>query len=99
MKRDEMCRATHSICQPGGRAAAAQAALAKYESDGQRRMLELQRSGRDGLWITDTLWAGVGLVRGGAGTAMVGDGAAVAELMNEYARRALKPLYCLAIRT
>jgi alkanesulfonate monooxygenase len=65
--------------------AAAQEALAKYESDGQRRMLELQRNGRNGLWLTDHLWAGVGLVRGGAGTAMVGDGATVANLMNEYA--------------
>jgi alkanesulfonate monooxygenase SsuD/methylene tetrahydromethanopterin reductase-like flavin-dependent oxidoreductase (luciferase family) len=59
--------------------------LAKHESEGQRRMLELQRGGRDGLWLRPDLWAGVGLVRGGAGTAMVGDGAAVAALMEEYA--------------
>jgi len=66
-------------------AAAGQRALAKYESDGQRRMLALQRGGRDGLWLRPDLWAGVGLVRGGAGTAMVGDGATVAALMEEYA--------------
>jgi alkanesulfonate monooxygenase len=62
-----------------------QQALAKYDSDGQRRMLALQRGGRDGLWLRPDLWAGVGQVRGGAGTAMVGDGATVANLMQEYA--------------
>jgi alkanesulfonate monooxygenase len=66
-------------------AAEGQRVLAKYESDGQRRMLELQRGGRDGLWLRPDLWAGVGLVRGGAGTAMVGDGAMVAALMEQYA--------------
>jgi alkanesulfonate monooxygenase len=67
-------------------AAEGQRVLAKYESDGQRRMLELQRGGPDGLWLRPDLWAGIGLVRGGAGTAMVGDGATVAALMHEYAR-------------
>lgn len=66
-------------------AAEGQRVLAKYESEGQRRMLELQRGGRDGLWLRPDLWAGIGLVRGGAGTAMVGDGATVAALMEEYA--------------
>lgn len=66
-------------------AAEGQRILAKYESDGQRRMLDLQRGGRDGLWLRPDLWAGVGLVRGGAGTAMVGDGATVAALIEEYA--------------
>ena len=31
------------------------------------------------------MWAGVGLARGGAGTALVGDAATVAERINEYA--------------
>jgi alkanesulfonate monooxygenase len=66
-------------------AAEGQRVLAKYESDGQRRMLELQRGGRDGLWLRPDLWAGIGLVRGGAGTAMVGNGATVAALMEQYA--------------
>jgi alkanesulfonate monooxygenase len=65
-------------------ATAAQSALGKYESEGQKRMLALQKGGRDGLWLRDDLWAGVGLVRGGAGTAMVGDGPTIAALMNEY---------------
>jgi alkanesulfonate monooxygenase len=67
-------------------AAEGQRVLAKYESEGQRRMLELQRKGRDSLWLRPDLWAGIGLVRGGAGTAMVGDGATIAALMEEYAR-------------
>jgi alkanesulfonate monooxygenase len=37
------------------------------------------------LWLRPDLWAGVGLVRGGAGTAMVGDGPTIASLMQEYA--------------
>ena len=49
-------------------------------------MLEIQRKGRDSLWLRPDLWAGIGLVRGGAGTAMVGDGATIAALMEEYAR-------------
>jgi len=65
-------------------AAEGRKALAQYESEGQKRMLELQR-GRDGLWLRPDLWAGVGQVRGGAGTAMVGDGPSVAALMQEYA--------------
>jgi alkanesulfonate monooxygenase len=66
-------------------AAEGQRVLAKYESEGQKRMLELQRNGRDGLWLQPDLWSGIGLVRGGAGTAIVGDGAAVAALMEQYA--------------
>lgn len=66
--------------------ASALAALAKYESEGQKRMLEFQRNGRNSLWLRDNLWAGVGLVRGGAGTAMVGDGTSVSQLMHEYAQ-------------
>ncbi|MBC9185557.1 LLM class flavin-dependent oxidoreductase, partial [Escherichia coli] len=40
---------------------------------------------RDNLEISPNLWAGVGLVRGGAGTALVGDGPTVAARINEYA--------------
>jgi alkanesulfonate monooxygenase len=40
---------------------------------------------RDKLEIAPNLWAGVGLVRGGAGTSLVGDAATVAERLQEYA--------------
>lgn len=65
--------------------AAAQAALAKADSEGQRRMVELHQGSRDNLEISPNLWAGVGLVRGGAGTALVGDPDTVAERIREYA--------------
>jgi alkanesulfonate monooxygenase len=65
--------------------AAAQSAFAKMDSEGQRRMNALHGGRRDKLEVSPNLWAGVGLVRGGAGTALVGDGATVAARMREYA--------------
>ncbi len=64
--------------------AKAQAAFAQYNSVGQRRMAALHGGRRDRLEIAPNLWAGVGLVRGGAGTALVGDPQTVAERMREY---------------
>jgi alkanesulfonate monooxygenase len=61
------------------------AGLKRSESEGQRRMLELNRGSKDGLEIHPNLWAGVGLVRGGAGTAMVGSHTEVADLVERYA--------------
>ncbi|MFE2764698.1 LLM class flavin-dependent oxidoreductase [Streptomyces albidoflavus] len=63
-----------------------QAGLARSESEGQRRMLALHGGGRDGLEIHPNLWAGVGLVRGGAGTALVGSHQEIAERIEEYHR-------------
>jgi alkanesulfonate monooxygenase len=66
--------------------AAVQAGLARSESEGQRRMLALHGGGsREGLEIHPNLWAGIGLVRGGAGTALVGSHDEVAERIQEYA--------------
>jgi alkanesulfonate monooxygenase len=65
--------------------AAAQAALARADSEGQRRMQQLHGGSRAELEISPNLWAGVGLVRGGAGTALVGDADTVAARMLEYA--------------
>lgn len=65
--------------------ARAQASLAQYDSVGQQRMRALHQGRRDDLEISPNLWAGVGLVRGGAGTALVGDGPTVAQRMQEYA--------------
>jgi alkanesulfonate monooxygenase len=61
--------------------AAAQAQLARSESVGQRRMTALQ--GGD-LTVYPNLWAGFGLVRGGAGTALVGSFEEVAARIEEY---------------
>ena len=63
----------------------AQAALARTDSVGQQRMSALHGGKRDRLEIAPNLWAGVGLVRGGAGTALVGDGPTVAARIQEYA--------------
>jgi alkanesulfonate monooxygenase len=62
----------------------AQAAFAKMDSVGQRRMAALHGGRRDKLEVSPNLWAGVGLVRGGAGTALVGDPETVAARMREY---------------
>ncbi|CUU56752.1 alkanesulfonate monooxygenase [Parafrankia irregularis] len=73
--------------------AAAQAGLARSESTGQQRMIALHQQTRgDGSWrdaraleVAPNLWAGVGLVRGGAGTALVGSHAEVADRIADYA--------------
>ena len=67
----------------------AQAAFSRMDSEGQRRMAALHAGGkkrtRADLEISPNLWAGVGLVRGGAGTALVGDPKTVAARIQEYA--------------
>ena len=67
----------------------AQAAFARMDSEGQRRMAALHAGGtkrsRADLEISPNLWAGVGLVRGGAGTALVGDPQTAAARIQEYA--------------
>ncbi|MBS7542733.1 FMNH2-dependent alkanesulfonate monooxygenase [Ancylobacter oerskovii] len=65
--------------------AQAQSVFARLDSVGQARMSALHGGRRDKLEVSPNLWAGVGLVRGGAGTALVGDGATVAERIEEYA--------------
>ncbi|MFC5701143.1 FMNH2-dependent alkanesulfonate monooxygenase [Cohnella faecalis] len=65
--------------------AAAQSIFSRYDSEGQRRMAELHGGDRSALVISPNLWAGIGLVRGGAGTALVGDADSVAERIKEYA--------------
>lgn len=59
--------------------------LSRYDSHGQQRMNALQNGNTDELMLGPNLWAGVGLVRGGAGTALVGSPTAIAERMQEYA--------------
>jgi alkanesulfonate monooxygenase len=65
---------------------AAQEGLARSESEGQRRMRALHHDGdRRDLTVAPNLWAGIGLVRGGAGTALVGSHAEVADRIEEFA--------------
>ena len=71
----------------------AQAGLSRSQSEGQPRMRELHEANRaDGSWrearnleIAPNLWAGVALIRGGAGTALVGSHSEVADRIAEYA--------------
>jgi len=68
---------------------AAQQTLARHDSISQQRMLALQklngtRRTRGVLEVSPNLWTGVGLVRGGAGTALVGNAETVAARMLEY---------------
>ncbi|GGY13124.1 FMNH2-dependent alkanesulfonate monooxygenase [Massilia dura] len=65
--------------------AKAQASFARMDSEGQRRMAALHGGRRDKLEVSPNLWAGVGLVRGGAGTALVGDAETVVARIREYA--------------
>jgi len=69
----------------GATIAAAQQKFRQMDSVGQRRMAELHNGDKSKLEVSPNLWAGVGLVRGGAGTALVGDPQAVADRIQEYA--------------
>jgi len=75
---------------------AAQARFQTMDSVGQRRMAELhggrfdKANVRASLEISPNLWAGVGLVRGGAGTALVGSPQQVADRIKEYAELGLE---------
>ena len=64
--------------------AAAQAGLASSQSEGQKRMRELHGGSTSDLVVAPNLWAGIGLVRGGAGTALVGSHDEVADRILEY---------------
>jgi len=76
--------------------AAAQARFASMDSVGQQRMAALHRGKfnranvREGLEVSPNLWAGVGLVRGGAGTALVGNPQQVADRIHAYAALGLE---------
>jgi alkanesulfonate monooxygenase len=62
----------------------AQANFSRTQSVGQQRMAALHGGDTSRLVIAPNLWAGIGLVRGGAGTALVGSHDEVAERIAEY---------------
>ncbi len=64
--------------------------LKQMDSEGQRRMSELHGGSRDKLLVSPNLWAGVGLVRNGAGTALVGTPDQVAARLREYQDAGIK---------
>ena len=70
--------------------AATQERFARMDSVGQARMAGLHggtaADGARSLEVAPNLWAGIGLVREGAATALVGSHEQVAERIEEYAR-------------
>ena len=75
---------------PAATIAQVQAKLRRSESEGQRRMTELHGGRTDALEVSPNLWAGVGLGRGGAGTALVGSHVEVAARIEEYAEAGIE---------
>jgi alkanesulfonate monooxygenase len=63
----------------------AQARQRSSDSIGQKRISDLHNGDLSKLEVSPNLWAGVGLVRSGAGTALVGSPEIVAERIKEYA--------------
>jgi alkanesulfonate monooxygenase len=63
----------------------AQERLNRFDSEGQRRMAELVQRNAPNLEVSPNLWTGIGLLRRGAATALVGDAETVAQRMLEYA--------------
>ncbi len=63
---------------------AAQRFVKESDSVGQQRMFALHQGRRDKLEVSPNLWAGIGLVRAGAGTALVGSPKTIAARLKEY---------------
>jgi alkanesulfonate monooxygenase len=70
--------------------ARSQAVQRNSQSEGQRRMTALHNGRKDSLEVSPNLWAGVGLVRGGAGTALVGSHHEVCDRIAEYHELGIK---------
>ncbi len=66
--------------------AEAQGKMTHASATGQQRMQALHGGGREDLEVYPNLWAGPGLLRGGAGTALVGSHEEVADRIAEYHR-------------
>jgi alkanesulfonate monooxygenase len=64
--------------------AASQEHLQRFDSVGQARMRSLHNGNRDSLEVSPNLWAGIGLINKGVGTALVGDPDTLAERLQEY---------------
>jgi alkanesulfonate monooxygenase len=64
--------------------AEAQTKMTHASATGQQRMQALHNGRRDELEVYPNLWAGPGLLRGGAGTALVGSHEQVADRIAEY---------------
>ncbi len=73
--------------------------LEHSDSVGQRRQFELHGGSRDKLEVSPNLWAGIGLVRHGVGTALVGSPQTVAERLRESQVLGIRTVIASATRT
>lgn len=64
--------------------AARQQHLARFDSVGQGRMKEFHNGSRESLEISPNLWAGIGLINKGIGTALVGNPEQIVARLLEY---------------
>lgn len=62
----------------------AQQIYARMDSHGQKNMTALHQGDKNKLIVEPNLWAGIGLVRGGAGTALVGTPQQIADKIKQY---------------
>jgi alkanesulfonate monooxygenase len=72
--------------------AKAQARSARSDSEGQRRMAALHGGSSDHMVVHPQIWTGFGLLRPGAGAALVGSHEEVADLIEEYHRLGVRHL-------
>ena len=80
----EACKAATSYHHVDRRTGLGDRRLRPYGLGRQQRWRSCMAGRREKLEISPNLWAGVGLVRGGAGTALVGDPSTVAARIKEY---------------
>jgi alkanesulfonate monooxygenase len=83
---DEAWKAAHDILKYVDEKviAEAQAKLARFDSVGQGRMQALHNGHNASLEVSPNLWAGIGLVNKGIGTALVGTPDIVVERLEAY---------------
>jgi alkanesulfonate monooxygenase len=58
--------------------------LSDHESENQKHQQALHNFSKDNLNVEESIWSGLGLLRGGGITAMVGDYEAVADLIHKF---------------
>lgn len=66
--------------------------LSSHESENQKRQQALHNFSKDNLLIEKNIWSGLGLLRGGGITSMVGDYQEVAELIEKFYNAGLNRL-------
>lgn len=66
--------------------------LSSHESENQKKQQALHNFSKDNLLVEPNIWSGLGLMRGGGITAMVGDYKEVAELIEKFYNAGLNRL-------